>query len=90
MEAVSDPVDYNPEVAAAQASAAVIADLSSGSAKRDILELQTVEKRVPGDCANQPDGYGPKPTPDTVEAFKSFDTFHVCSCLSARRTNAYN
>ena len=75
VDAVSDPVDYNPAVAAASASAAVIADLSSGPSKRDVVELQTVEKR--GDCAKQPDGYGPKPTTDTVEAFEAFQTFHV-------------
>lgn len=89
MDVVSDPVDYSPEVAAAQASAAVIADLSS-SAKRDVIELQTVEKRTPGDCAKQPDGYGPKPATDSVDAFKALDVFHVRSCQSACRPNAYN
>ena len=67
-------MDYNAAVAAASASAAVIADLSSPS-KRDVVELQNVEKR--GDCAKQPDGYGPKPATDTVDAFLSYQTFHV-------------
>ena len=68
-------MDYNPAVAAASASAAVIADLASGTTKRDVVELQNVEKR--GDCAKQPDGYGPKPAVDTVDAFKSYQVFHV-------------
>ena len=31
-----------------------------------------------GDCAPQPTGSGPVPSPDTVSAFLSFPTLHVC------------
>jgi len=77
---VSQPVSYNAGAAAASASAVVIQQLSAGdanldAAKRDLIELQTIEKR--GTCATQPDGYGPKPTSDTVDAFLNFQTFAV-------------
>ena len=80
MTAVSDPIDYNPKAAAASASAAVISDLSSPSKtkkERGLVELQPLAKRTA--CAKQPDGYGPKPSVDTVDAFLSFDTFSVRS-----------
>ena len=74
---VSDPVDYSLSAAKASASAAVTDDLTSGDSKRDLVELQSLVERAQGDCAPQPNGYGPKPATDTVDAFKSYQTFHV-------------
>ena len=39
--------------------------------KRHLLQ------RRDGDCAPQPPGSGPVPSPDTVDAFQSFPTLHV-------------
>ena len=76
---VDDPVDYSAPEAAASASAAVIADLTSGGSKRDVIELQSIEKRTNGDCSKQPDGYGPKPSVDSVDAFLALQTLHASS-----------
>ena len=43
--------------------------------ERDLVELQPVVKRTA--CAKQPDGYGPKPAEDTVDAFLNYDVFAV-------------
>lgn len=82
--ALNDPVQYDAQAAAASASAAVIAELTLASKsrkEREIIELQTIHKRTPGDCARQPDGYGPKPAEDTVDAFLSYDAFAVSPAM---------
>lgn len=76
---VDQPISYDAQAAAASASAAVVADLSSS----------TKVKRTPGDCAPQPDGYGPKPATDTVDAFLNFQTFAVCEPPFNRLTHTY-
>ena len=75
--AVSQPVTYNEDAAAVSASASVASDLSASptstpAAKRD-LEIRGVNDP----CAPQPDGYGPKPPTDTVDAFLNYDQFAV-------------
>ncbi|MCJ1361170.1 hypothetical protein MMC16_000268 [Acarospora aff. strigata] len=58
--AVEEPVTYNAAAEASEAAAAIATDPA------------TPVKRSLGfndDCGPQPDGYGPKTTPDTPEAF---------------------
>lgn len=78
VEAVSQPVSYNEPAAKAAAAAEVLDDLSSPS-KRGLAK-----RGVNDPCSPQPDGYGPKPTVDTVDAFLGFQTFHVCPPASIR------
>lgn len=40
------------------------------------VKRHLIQKRD-GDCAPQPTGSGPVPTPDAVSAFQSFPTLHV-------------
>lgn len=72
--AVSQPVTYDEEAAAVSASASVAADLSASPtptpAKRD-LDIRGVNDP----CSPQPDGYGPRPATDSVDAFLTFDQF---------------
>lgn len=44
-----------------------------------------VQKRD-GDCARQPPGSGPVPTPDTVAAFTSYSAFQVTIAISIFQT----
>ncbi|KAI4140816.1 MAG: hypothetical protein L6R39_005649 [Caloplaca ligustica] len=67
VDAVSQPVSYNEQAAQASAAADTTNDLSSSS---------KVKRGVNDPCSQQPDGFGPKPAVDTVEAFSAFTTFH--------------
>ena len=77
---VSEPISYNAQAAAASASAAVLASPLSAASKvkkeRDLVEAAPLTKRTA--CAPQPDGYGPKPATDTVDAFLNYQVFAVC------------
>ena len=77
---VSQPISYNAQAAAASASAAVLASPLSAASKvkkeRDLVEAAPLTKRTA--CAPQPDGYGPKPATDTVDAFLNYQIFVVC------------
>ena len=76
VSAVSQPVTYDESAAAVSASASVASELSASQtpapAKRD-LKIRGVNDP----CSPQPDGYGPKPASDTVDAFESYDVFSV-------------
>jgi hypothetical protein len=61
----SQVVTYNPKAAASQVSAQIGATHLP----------QTVKKRTEGDCAVQPVGAGPVPSPDTVAAFHAYQPF---------------
>lgn len=73
--AVSEPVTYSDDAEAADAAQQTYDELADPNAKHK------VRRGVNDDCAPQPDGNGPKPTPDTVAAFLAFPDFAVCSVL---------
>ena len=72
-DAVNQPISYDEQAAQASAVAAVTEDLQNPS-KRSLSK-----RGVNDPCAPQPDGYGPKASPDTPDAFLSADVFSVCS-----------
>ncbi|KZF25400.1 hypothetical protein L228DRAFT_265869 [Xylona heveae TC161] len=83
--AVEQPVTYNPTTASQSAAAAVTA---SPLAKR--WEFGLFERDgVNDDCAPQPDGYGPKPTSDTTDAFIT-NTVFALAAVNAPTPNGYN
>jgi hypothetical protein len=75
----SQVVTYDPNAAAAQVSAAVIASALP----------QNILKRTNGDCAVQPVGAGPVPTPDTAAAFEAYKPF-ADAASSAPTPPGYN
>ncbi|KAL9115554.1 MAG: hypothetical protein Q9187_007293 [Circinaria calcarea] len=64
--ALSEPVTYNPSVAAAAAAA---------DATADPVEKSQLQRRDA--CAVQPDGYGPTTSPDTDTAFLANPIYSV-------------
>ncbi|ERF69061.1 hypothetical protein EPUS_01017 [Endocarpon pusillum Z07020] len=48
---------------------------ASKEAAASVEAASTKVKRAEGDCAPQPNGYGPKATPDTAEGFLAFPTY---------------
>lgn len=66
LEAVSQPITYSEPAAKDAAVQATTQDLST-PVKRDLAS-----RGVNDPCSQQPDGYGPKPTPDTVAAFLAY------------------
>ena len=68
IDAAPDPVFMTPSYDVVSETPAV--------SKRGTL----VQKRD-GTCAQQPDGYGPVASPDTVDAFIAFPTLQACSQL---------
>jgi hypothetical protein len=75
----SQVVTYNPKAAASQVSAA----LSSSHLP------QKINKRTNGNCAVQPVGAGPVPTPDTPAAFEAYQPF-AATASSAPTPSGYN
>ena len=74
MAAVSDPVTYDKDAKSQAAAENTEQNLESGNpGKREII----VKRAVNDPCAPQPDGYGPKITPDTPSAFLAAPTFTV-------------
>lgn len=73
--AVSEPVTYNDSAEAQEAAQQTNATLA------DPAKHKKIKRGVNDDCAPQPDGYGPQPTPDTVSAFLAYPPFAVCSAL---------
>lgn len=72
--AVSEPVTYSDSAEAQEAAQQTNATLADPAKHK-------VRRGVNDDCAPQPDGYGPRPTPDTVPAFLAYPPFTVCSAL---------
>ncbi|KAM3075038.1 hypothetical protein ACMFMG_007502 [Clarireedia jacksonii] len=66
-----DTPTIQPSAAAASLAAAVV---TSTAEKRDFLEVISA-KRKRGNCAAQPDGYGPVTSPDTADAFLKDGTY---------------
>ena len=52
-----------------------------------VQKRNTEIKRRDGDCAAQPSGSGPVPTPDTVDAFMASPTFQVNIAFSSYGAN---
>lgn len=73
VNAVTQAVSYNPSAAASAAVITVATNHTTPQTKRD-LDTRT---DVNAPCAQQPDGYGPKPSTDTVAAFLSDPDFQV-------------
>ena len=73
--AVSEPVTYDDEAESEDAAHDTYESLDDPNSKNKI------KRGVNDDCAPQPDGYGPKPTPDTVPAFLAYPPFAVCVAL---------
>lgn len=67
--AVSEPVTYNDSAEAQEAAQQTNATLA------DPAKHKKIKRGVNDDCAPQPDGYGPQPTPDTVSAFLAYPPF---------------
>ncbi len=75
----SQVVTYNPHAAESQVSAAVM-----------ISPLpQKINKRTNGNCATQPVGAGPVPSPDTPAAFEAYKPF-AAAASSAPTPPGYN
>ncbi len=74
----SQVVTYNALAAASQVSAAVKTD-----------PLQQKVKRTGGNCAVQPAGAGPVPSPDTPAAFEAYEPF-AAAASSAPTPPGYN
>lgn len=72
--AVNEPVTYNDQAEADDAAQQTYEDLSDPTKHKN-------KRGVNDDCAPQPDGYGPQPSPDTVPAFLAYPPFAVCSVL---------
>lgn len=72
--AVSEPVTYDDQAEADDAAQQTYEDLSDPTKHKN-------KRGVNDDCAPQPDGYGPQPSPDTVPAFLAYPPFAVCSVL---------
>lgn len=60
INAVEQPITYNGDAAASSVAAAVATEGAKPSKR-------SVDVNAP--CAVQPDGYGPKVSPDTTDAF---------------------
>lgn len=73
--AVSEPVNYDEKAESDAAAQDTYADLDDPAKHK-------VKRGVNDDCAPQPDGLGPKPTPDTVAAFRAYAPFTVSSALA--------
>lgn len=74
MGAVSEPVTYSDQAESEEAAQETYEDLNNPTKHK-------VKRGVNDDCAPQPDGNGPKPTPDTVSAFLNYPPFAVFSTL---------
>lgn len=75
--AVSEVINVNPAAAAATVYAAVLADptdVTPTTIERS-LDERNVDVNAP--CAVQPDGYGPKTSPDTVADFMANPIYKV-------------
>lgn len=76
--AVSEPVTYNNDAQAKEASEETQKDLADPTKHKS--KRSAVVAPAPADpdaCKPQPDGFGPKPTPDTVSAFLGYGPFAV-------------
>ena len=73
--AVSEPVKYDEKAESDAAAKDTYNDLVVAPTKHK------VKRGVNDDCAPQPDGFGPKPTPDTVAAFRAYPPFAVSATL---------
>lgn len=80
--AVNEPVTYDDESESQEAAQDTYESLSDPNSKNKI------KRGVNDDCAPQPDGYGPKPTPDTVPAFLAYPPFAVCAALLPQLWNS--
>ena len=80
VDAAPDPVMVTPAYDVVSQSATAAPTLSIQPITTDAVGLRKrrapVEKRD-GDCAPQPLGSGPVPTPDTADAFRSFSKLAV-------------
>ena len=87
--AASQPVTYNEDAAAVSASASVASDLSASPTATPAAKRDLESRGVNDPCAPQPDGYGPKPPTDTVDAFLNFDQFTVSNKVSSSQNPTY-
>ena len=71
---MSDPVDYS-EAAAMASAAAAVATAPATVSKREFEHFGLQGRGVNDPCSPQPDGQGPSPPNDTVDAFESYDVF---------------
>lgn len=71
---MNEPVTYSDKAESDEAAQETYQDLNNPTKHK-------VKRGVNDDCAPQPDGYGPKPTPDTVNAFLTYSVFDVSSAL---------
>lgn len=81
-ELVSAPLDVSQDTPP-DVPASSIAPIPTAATRKRDAEI----KKRDGDCAVQPTGSGPVPTPDTVDAFTSFPTFQVYFSVSSRGSN---
>lgn len=83
--AASQVVNVDPVAAASTVYAAVLADPTDVTPTTTERSLDERNIDVSAPCAVQPDGYGPKTTPDTVADFLANPVYSVswpCLCAS--------
>ena len=75
--AVSQVISIDPVAAASTVYAAVLADPTDVTPTTTERSLDERGVDVNAPCAVQPDGYGPKSTPDTVAGFMANPIYNV-------------
>lgn len=81
--AVSQVISIDPAAAASTVYAAVLADPTDVTPTTTERSLDERNVDVNAPCAVQPDGYGPKPTPDTVAGFMADPIYSVSPTFNA-------
>lgn len=79
---VSAPLDISQDTPPDIPASSIAPTTTAATRKRDA----DIKKRD-GNCAVQPTGSGPVPTPDTVDAFTSFPTFQVGFSVSSHSSS---
>lgn len=81
--AVSQVISIDPAAAASTVYAAVLADPTDVTPTTTERSLDERNVDVNAPCAVQPDGYGPKPTLDTVAGFMADPRYSVSLTFNA-------
>lgn len=79
---VSAPLDVSQDTPPDIPAASIAPITTAVTRKRDV----DIDKRD-GNCAVQPTGSGPVPTPDTVDAFTAYPTFQVGFSVSSHSSS---